>query len=76
MPWSVSFHELYYNFNGWFAFESLNNILLLQVTAEAGSEGREETIAKPVVAGESGGVKQDWRLESSFSNKKLLILCG
>ncbi|KAH0861668.1 hypothetical protein HID58_089929 [Brassica napus] len=29
------------------------------VTAEAGSEGREETIAKPVVAGESGGVKQD-----------------
>ncbi|CAN6867160.1 hypothetical protein Bca4012_047109 [Brassica carinata] len=30
-----------------------------KVTAEAGSEGREETIAKPVVAGESGGVKQD-----------------
>ncbi|KAH0908006.1 hypothetical protein HID58_039833 [Brassica napus] len=30
-----------------------------KVTAEAGSEGREETIAKPVLAGESGGVKQD-----------------
>ncbi|CAN7069856.1 unnamed protein product [Brassica rapa subsp. trilocularis] len=30
-----------------------------KVTAEVGSEGREETIAKPVVAGESGGVKQD-----------------
>uniref|UniRef100_M4CZ80 Uncharacterized protein n=1 Tax=Brassica campestris TaxID=3711 RepID=M4CZ80_BRACM len=37
----------------------LNDIRQTVVTAEAGSEGREETIAKPVLAGESGGVKQD-----------------
>ncbi|KAL0888718.1 hypothetical protein Bca101_012701 [Brassica carinata] len=40
-------------------FKPNDNNNFTKVAAEAGSEGTERTIAKPVVTEESGGVKQD-----------------